>query len=181
METLSQRFLNDAGVLLYSYIKYGCKVTLVKLQPNGQYRITSKNSVNGSHEYVFVVVAAPIPAIKSAIFDPPFSDDLRSAINDMHYVHAVKIFLQTKSPFWLCHGVDGMIISDMTSECFYCVFTNTLFIHCLIIVVRNSSKYLLRSSRTIRWQRFDKGIIHMGKAGQQTLHSFYRRKDNPCD
>ena len=170
METLSQRFLNDAGVLLYSYIKYGCKLTLVKLQPNGQYRITSKNSVDGSHEYVFVVVAAPIPAIKSAIFDPPFSDDLRSAINDMHYVHAVKIFLQTKSPFGFA------MVSDMTSECFYCVFTNTLFIHCLIIVVQNSSRYLLCSSRTIRWQRFDNGIIHMGKNRPTNSSLFLQKK-----
>ena len=72
------------------------------------------------------LATAPLPALKHITFSPPLDDDLCTAIKDTHYVKSVKIFLQTKSPFWLEHDVDGMIISDMTGKIFQLIFVPVL-------------------------------------------------------
>ena len=116
MEALSRSFLNDTEVPLHSLVKYGYEVSSVKQIPNGKYLVSSSGNETGSYEADFVIATAPLPALKHITFSPPLDDDLCTAIKDTHYVKSVKIFLQMKSPFWLEHGVDGMIISDLTSK-----------------------------------------------------------------
>ena len=117
METLVQSFLYDKDVPLHAAIEYGRQVLSIKKLPSGLYCVRSSGSLSeNSFTATHVVVTVPLPALASITFDPPLSESLQSAINDIHYVKAVKIFLQTRSPFWLKHGVDGMVISDLTSE-----------------------------------------------------------------
>ena len=114
MESLSNAFLNDKDVPLSSIIEYGYKVESVVQKPNGRYLISGSSS--SSYTCDFVIVTTPLPRLRSITFDPPLRNELNNAINDVHYVKAAKIFLQTKSRFWLNHGVDGMMISDLTIQ-----------------------------------------------------------------
>ena len=122
MEALSRSFLNDTEVPLHSLVKYGYEVSSVKQIPNGKYLVSSSGNETESYEADFVIATAPLPALKHITFSPPLDVDLCTAIKDTHYVKSVKIFLQTKSPFWLEHAVDGMIISDMTGKIFELIF-----------------------------------------------------------
>jgi len=120
METLSQSFLNDTEIPLHSLVKYVYQVSSVKQFSDGKYLISSGNNAE-TYKADFVIVTAPLPALKHMTFDPPLEDDLCTAIKDTHYVQSVKVFIQTKTPFWLDRGIDGMIISDLTIQ-------NTYFI-----------------------------------------------------
>jgi len=120
METLSQSFLNDTEIPLHSLVKHGYQVSSVKQSSDGKYLISSGNKTE-TYTADFVIVTAPLPALKHITFDPPLEDDLCTAIKDTHYVQSVKVFIQTKTPFWLDRGIDGMIISDLTVQ-------NTYFI-----------------------------------------------------
>ena len=121
METLSQSFLNDTEIPLHSLVKYGYQVSSVKQLPNGKYLISRNGNKAETYKADFVIVTAPLPALKHITFDPPLEDDLCAAITDTHYVQSVKVFIQTKTPFWLDRDIDGMIISDLTVQ-------NTYFI-----------------------------------------------------
>lgn len=119
MESLTNAFLNDDNVPLSSVIKFGYKVASVVQNWNGRYVISggtsssSKDVVCPTYECDYVIVTVPLPQLRHIAFDPPLRGELNNAINDVHYVQAAKIFIQTKSRFWLRHGVDGMLISDL--------------------------------------------------------------------
>lgn len=119
METLPQAFLNDAEIPLHALVEYECKVTSIERQADFRYLVTSERIDNGGtvvHLCDFVILTTPIPALRAISFDPPLSENLQDAIQDVHYVKAIKIFLQTKTPFWLKNEVDGVVISDLMSE-----------------------------------------------------------------
>lgn len=114
-ESLVDSFLFDNQIPLSSYIQYGYKVSSIVKNSDGRYLITSATS-SSTYECDYVIVTIPLPQLRTISFDPPLRDELRDAIDNVHYVKAAKIFLQTKSRFWLQHGVDGMMISDLTIQ-----------------------------------------------------------------
>lgn len=109
METLPRRLLNDDKVTLHPLVEYGCEVISIMKQPDERYIVTGKKKDEQIARYScdFVVVTVPLPAMRNIHFSPPLNRDLQEAINKVHYVKAIKVFLQTKSPFWLRRGVDG--------------------------------------------------------------------------
>ena len=117
MESLVHSFLFDNEIPLNSIIQYDYKVASIVQDSNGRYVVTSYQGLDcPAHECDYIVVTVPLPQLRSISFDPPLNDELKNAMNDVHYVQAAKIFLQTKSRFWLRHGVDGMMISDLNIQ-----------------------------------------------------------------
>ena len=122
MESLSRAMLFDKDFPLHTRIRYGCKVTGLHQDDCEEFYQVSYDS-NGASLRVrahYVVMTCPLPQLKKIEFDPPLSQPSQKAIKDSHYVRSVKIMLETKSPFWLKHGVDGMLVSDLP-------ITNTYF------------------------------------------------------
>ena len=121
-ESLIDSFLFDDNIPLSSVIEYDYKVSSIVQNPNGRYLVSDqsrsplKGVVGPTYECDYVIVTVPLPQLKSISFDPPLRNELRDAIDNVHYVKAAKILLQTKSRFWLRHGVDGMMISDLTIQ-----------------------------------------------------------------
>lgn len=121
MKSITNAFLLDDNIPLNSVIEYGKRVTSISLNSEGRCIVTSnessprKGSVSPTYAYEcdYVIVTIPLPHLRSVAFTPPLRKELTDAIHDVHYVQAAKIFLQTKSRFWLNHGVDGMMISDL--------------------------------------------------------------------
>ena len=122
MESLIDSFLFDHHTPLSNIIEYGYKVASIVQTLNGRYAVSGNGSSSSKgatlpiYECDFVIVTVPLPQVRSIAFDPPLRDELNDAVNNVHYVQAAKIFLQTKSRFWLSHGVDGMMISDLTIQ-----------------------------------------------------------------
>lgn len=122
MESLSRAMLFDEEVPLHTRIRYGCKVTGVhKHENDDSYQVSYDSSGTSLRiRAQFVVMTVPLPHLKNITFEPALNPESQKAISDSHYVRAVKIMLQTKSPFWLEQGVDGMLVSDLP-------ITNTYF------------------------------------------------------
>jgi len=117
MESLIHSFLFDDEVPLRSAIEYGYKVATIVQSFDGRYVVSSRQGADcPSYDCDYVIVTVPLPQLGFISFNPPLRDELSDAIDDVHYVQAVKIFLQTKSRFWLRHGVDGMMISDLNIQ-----------------------------------------------------------------
>ncbi len=121
MQSFINSFLFDDQIPLSSVIKYGYKVNSIVHSSDGHYIVSSNcsSSLEGevcpTHKCDYVVVTVPLPQLGPIIFEPPLCDELKDAIKDVRYVQTSKLFLQTKSQFWLRHGVDGVMISDLTA------------------------------------------------------------------
>lgn len=111
-ESLVNSFLFDDNIPLNSIIEYGYKVESIEQNSRGRYLVSGGTACK-TYECDHVIVTVPLPQLRSIAFDPPLRNELSDAINNAHYVKATKVFLQTKSRFWLKHGVDGMMISDL--------------------------------------------------------------------
>ncbi len=66
-----------------------------------------------SIEADYVIVAAPLPALRAISFDPPFDEPLRSAVEDLQYGRVTKTLLQYPSRFWRALGYNGDVIADV--------------------------------------------------------------------
>ena len=117
MESLVKSFLFDKKYPLHTSLRYGCKVTSVQKAADGRYEVVYFSETAGSslsHECDFAILTVPLPNLSKITFNPPLSPIVQEAFRDTHYVRAIKIFLQTRTPFWLEQGFDGMLISDLS-------------------------------------------------------------------
>ena len=124
MTQLVDAFLFNDDYPLHRNIRFGCRVTHIeKDSETGRHYITYKSSSCSSSELKiecdFVVCSVPLPSLSCITFKPPLRPEIQEAIEKTHYVQATKVIIETASPFWLKHGVDGMIVSDLQVKCTY--------------------------------------------------------------
>ena len=116
MESLVKAFLFASDYPLHQRVWYGCKVESVEHTTDGRYQINYWNDSARSTVSLgcdFCVCTVPLPCLGRINFTPPLPTPIQAAIDETHYVRSIKIFLETKSCFWLNHGVDGMVVSDL--------------------------------------------------------------------
>jgi monoamine oxidase len=63
-----------------------------------------------------VVCALPCPVIGSILDAARLSEPKRRAIREQHYSRTVKVFLQTRTRFWLKDGLSGFVTTDLPIE-----------------------------------------------------------------
>src|SRR5262249_57867538 len=63
-----------------------------------------------------VVCALPCPVIGGIRDGAGLSGDKRRAIREQHYSRTVKVFLQTRTRFWLKDGWNGFVTTDLPIE-----------------------------------------------------------------
>ena len=123
MEKLVQGLLHNKEHPLDHTIRYGCTVTAIHRNPKtASYQVSYRTSTSASElhrECDFVICTAPLPRLSTINFEPSLKPDITEAVNNRHYVRATKIFIETKSRFWLKYGIDGMITSDLLLKSTY--------------------------------------------------------------
>ena len=123
MEKLVQGLLHNKEHPLDHTIRYGCTVTAIHRNPKtASYQVSYRTSTSASElhrECDFVICTAPLPRLSTINFEPSLKPDITEAVNNRHYVRATKIFIETKSRFWLKYGIDGMITSDLLLKSAY--------------------------------------------------------------
>jgi monoamine oxidase len=62
------------------------------------------------------VCALPCPVIGRIFDDAQFSSSKHRAIREQHYSRTVKVFLQTRTRFWLKQGWSGFVTTDLPIE-----------------------------------------------------------------
>jgi len=98
-------------------IRYGTPVTTVMQDDRGVRVIVAARG--GGPETLTadrVVCAIPCPAIGTMLDAARLSNPKRRAIREQHYSRTVKVFLQTRTRFWLKDGFSGHVTTDRPIE-----------------------------------------------------------------
>jgi len=96
-------------------IRYATPVLSVT-QSDREVRVTVRNSVTQTLNADRAVCTLPCPVIGKIFDDARLSDAKRRAIRDQFYSRTVKVFLQSRTRFWLKAGYSGFVTTDLPIE-----------------------------------------------------------------
>ena len=94
-------------------IRYGAPVVRIEQDAQG---VRALFRASGSHDSVsaeYLICAVPFSVLREIEVDPPFSSEKRRAIEELPYLSATKIFLQSKRRFWVENGESGFATTDL--------------------------------------------------------------------
>jgi monoamine oxidase len=98
---LSEKIYYSAPVVKIEQHSQGIKTTFIR---NGSYHTLAAD---------YLICAVPFSVQKNIEVDPPFSVGKQRAIEELPYLSASKIFLQSKKRFWLDKGESGFATTDL--------------------------------------------------------------------
>lgn len=90
-------------------IRLETRVSEVRWWDNGATLIADDRKAEGQ----VCVFATPLPPLRAVEFVPPLPAALRTAIEELHYGHGTKTFLQYERRFWREQGFSGEITTDL--------------------------------------------------------------------
>jgi len=94
-------------------IHYGAPVVRIEHDANGVkavfFRAGSYHTVTADH----MICAVPFAVQKNIEVSPPFTVEKQRAIEELPYLSASKIFLQSRSRFWRSEGLSGFATTDL--------------------------------------------------------------------
>jgi monoamine oxidase len=94
-------------------IHYGSPVVRIEQDAEGARAVFLHGD---SHETItgdYLICAVPFPVQKNIEVVPPFSVEKQRAIEQLPYLSASKVFLQSKRRFWLTEGQSGFATTDL--------------------------------------------------------------------
>jgi monoamine oxidase len=98
---------------LIEKIHYGAPVVRIEQDANGVkavfLRAGSHHTMTGDH----MICAVPFTVQKNIEISPPFTAGKQRAIEELPYLSASKIFLQSKHRFWRSEGLSGFATTDL--------------------------------------------------------------------
>jgi monoamine oxidase len=98
---------------LVEKIHYGAPVVRIEHNANGVkavfLRAGSYQTVTGDH----LICAVPFTVQKNIEVSPPFTAEKQRAIEELPYLSASKIFLQSENRFWRSEGLSGFATTDL--------------------------------------------------------------------
>ena len=97
-------------------VRYGAAVANVS-QNDSEVRVTvARGGATETHVASHFVCALPCPVLGRILDDARLSAVKRQAIREQHYSRTVKVFLQSRSRFWLKQGWSGLVTTDLPIE-----------------------------------------------------------------
>jgi len=97
-------------------VRYGTPVTGVKQDDRGVDVIVQSGAGVETLRADRVVCALPCPVIGRIFESARLSDAKTRAIREQYYSRTVKVFLQTRTRFWLKDGLNGHVTTDLPIE-----------------------------------------------------------------
>jgi len=97
-------------------IRYGSAALSVRQSDTGVTVVVRTPAGNSTLEADRVVCALPCPVIGGILDEARMSSDKARAIREQHYSRTVKVFLQTRTRFWLKDGWNGFVTTDLPIE-----------------------------------------------------------------
>ena len=94
-------------------IHYGTPVSRVEQDANGVRVIASQRGSNHAFTADRVIVAVPFAALRTVQFTPALPRDTRDAIEQLPNTSVVKVFVQTRTRFWIAEGQSGGASTDL--------------------------------------------------------------------
>jgi monoamine oxidase len=93
-------------------IRYGTPVTAVS-QDDREVQVAARGETMTADR---VVCTLPCPVIGKILDGARVSDAKQRAIRELHYSRTVKVFLQSRTRFWLKDGLSGSAVTDLPIE-----------------------------------------------------------------
>ena len=97
-------------------IRYGAAVVAVKQDDRGVDVVVRSGGAEETLRGDRAVCALPCPVIGRIFEDARLSDSKRRAIREQYYSRTVKVFLQSRTRFWLKDGWSGNVTTDLPIE-----------------------------------------------------------------
>jgi monoamine oxidase len=97
-------------------IRYGTPVVSVKQNDRGVAVIARVNGAAETMTADRAVCALPCPVVGRILDDARISAAKQRAIREQHYSRTVKVFLQTRTRFWLKDRLSGFVETDLPIE-----------------------------------------------------------------
>jgi monoamine oxidase len=94
-------------------IQYGAPVVRIEQNAEGVKAFFRHGGANQMITGDYLICAVPFSVQKNIEVSPPFSVEKQRAIEQLPYLSASKIFLQSKERFWLNQGESGFAITDL--------------------------------------------------------------------
>ena len=94
-------------------IRYGTPVLRIEQDASGVRAIASDRGSTGVFAADRMIVAVPFAVLRGVTFNPPLPEAMRAAIEQLPNTSVVKVFLQTRSRFWLAQGQSGGASTDL--------------------------------------------------------------------
>jgi monoamine oxidase len=97
-------------------IRYGAPALSVRQSDGGVTVVVRTPGGTNTLEADRVVCALPCPVVGGILDDARLSSEKMRAIREQHYSRTVKVFLQTRTRFWLKDGWSGFVTTDLPIE-----------------------------------------------------------------
>jgi monoamine oxidase len=97
-------------------VRYGTPVDAVTQTDRGVQVIVRRGGATETLEGDRAVCTLPCPAIGRLLDDARLPRDKVRAIREQHYSRTVKVFLQTRTRFWLTGALSGYVTTDLPIE-----------------------------------------------------------------
>ncbi len=97
---------------LAANIHYGAPVVRIEHDATGVRAIFVRDGTQHSLAGDYLICAVPFSVQKNIRVSPPFTPEKQRAINELPYLSASKIFLQSRSRFWDRAGLNGFATTD---------------------------------------------------------------------
>lgn len=97
-------------------IRYGSPVLSVRQTDTGVSIVVRTPGGSNTLDADRVVCALPCPVVGGILDEAKVSAEKARAIREQHYSRTVKVFLQTRTRFWLKDGWNGFVTTDLPIE-----------------------------------------------------------------
>jgi monoamine oxidase len=97
-------------------VRYGSPALSVRQSDTGVTVVVRTAGGNTTMQADRVVCALPCPVIGGILDEARLATDKTRAIREQHYSRTVKVFLQTRTRFWLKDGWNGFVTTDLPIE-----------------------------------------------------------------
>jgi monoamine oxidase len=97
-------------------VKYGAPVVAVRQDDRGVETVVRRSDGNETLRADRAVCALPCPVIGRMFDDARLSAAKQRAIREQHYSRTVKVFIQTRTRFWLKDNWSGFVETDLPIE-----------------------------------------------------------------
>jgi monoamine oxidase len=94
-------------------IRYRCAVYRIEHSARGA-RVIFANRESAHADYV--VCAIPFSTLRNVEFSPPLSPSKRAAIMELPYHSATRVYLQSRTRYWMTEGLSGFADTDYPME-----------------------------------------------------------------
>ena len=94
-------------------IQYGTAVVRIERQPSGVNILAVTGSARRTFAADRVVCAIPFSVLRRVDVSPPFTTEKRAAIAGLQYTSVTRVFVQTRTRFWIAAGLSANASTDL--------------------------------------------------------------------